>query len=634
MRTDPKRLERGHLASRRSDLQAALIGLLLAGLVAVAGWWVTLQIQRAQTDVLEIRTEVLGASVARAVGRTVERALDYGIPFDQLNGVTDYLEEVLEANPELARVEVRSRDGWHTFVVERQERHARGEDEAPIEYTTVIYKEDTRVGDVTLVAAGAVIASVQRHQLTLVLACALAAGLVGAAVMRVFLAEHWDLPRGHVMANLGAMARGVFAEASKIRRASPLGRLARSGQEAREPVHTLAREVAFLEDELRSIDIDGSLGTRVDKAVDGALQRYRFEQQARPGDDRWWAGWWNLLLLVAGTMTLPLIGGFAADRVGFGDDASAAAAAVLALEALGGLLGLVAARRLPLHRFRILLVLVPTLLASAATIAVAEVRDLLPFLALRFATGFCIWFVVASIVLTPGYSQRGPWYCALLLLFGLVLGPLMGVLLADGLGRRAAFVATGLALLLAGLTLALRQPNLRRLSRQERGSWPQALGFAASLSACSGLIAFDIGSVEDRHDYAAVAAAIGLLGSGLGLGLVLRHAIVAPLALVAATVVIWLPHSHDSLVAVMSGFLGLSIGAQITRGWRPGEPAGLAAALSGLGLGPALAVGAIHLGLTTETWLTLLFLIPLGFTVWGRRAAVDRRASGGSPHAA
>ncbi|MEO1192677.1 MAG: hypothetical protein AAFY02_13025 [Pseudomonadota bacterium] len=616
-------IRHGQITDRRSDLMAGAVGVLLALVVGLAGVWITQQIQRQQAGLLEYRTEVLGASVARSVAQSVERALNYGIPFKDLYGVTAYLDELLLANEEVAGVQIHDREGQLVFSALRPERRSSTE---PLLLRAPILSEGVREGEVLLEAAGSIISEVREHQFILILAAALAAGAAGAALTRIYVMEAWDLPRRRLMAGLAAMARGVFASPGRVRRGSAIARIAALGGEAREPLRTSAREVSLLEEELRSIDIDGSQSGRIDAAVGRSLDGIIFDRQARAHSDRWWSGWWNLLLLVAGTMTLPLVGGFAADRVGFTDFASASAAAVLALEAVGGLLGLLVARALPFQRFRILLVFLAGILAGIATMAVAEQRDLVPFLAIRLGTSFCIWFAITSVILTPGYRQRAPGYCALLLMLGLVLGPILGALLADGLGRRMAFICAGVALLFASLVLILRQPDLRLGRRHRTGSWRQAVGLCAAMAACSGLIAFDLAAILERHDYAALAAATGLLGAGLGLGLLVRQPAVAPLAWVAALAAVWLPLDPDWLAIGLASLIGLALGAQISRGWRPGEPTGLAAALAGLGLGPALAVGAIYASLPEPVWLSGLFLLALALLVWPRRKRQPLRA--------
>ena len=68
---------RGHLASRRSDLQVALVGLLLAILVGLAGLWTMERIEAAQRAPLRDATDRLSYAVARAVADTAVPSQPY-----------------------------------------------------------------------------------------------------------------------------------------------------------------------------------------------------------------------------------------------------------------------------------------------------------------------------------------------------------------------------------------------------------------------------------------------------------------------------------------------------------------------------------------------------------------------------
>ncbi len=601
------RTDRGHLASRRSDLQCAAIGLLIAALVAVAGSWIVERVQDEQAAELRKSTEQLGRSVARAVAETVQLALGYGIPFERLHGVPDYLEQVLDANPEVAGIELYDKWGVLAYGLTRPERKATYGAATGVVIEEWVKNDDQRVAEINLEVAGQFAAEVERQQFLLVLVCALAAGLGAAGLVRIQLAEQWDLPRAHLMASMGATARGVFADFSRIRRASPLARIGRLAVQARAPVRDKAKEVAALSEELTAIDIDGSLTAKVRALVGDLFERYRFERPARLAEDRGWGGWATLTWVLCTTMAVPLIGGFAADRVGFGTLSYAAAAMAFLAEALGGLLGLLTARYLRMGPARRLLLLLAVVAAGAATIAVAEQRDLIPFLGLRVATAFCLWFVVDQTLRVPGRSLRGPWSCTLLMLFGMLLGPLFGGLLADGFGRRTAFEVVGVLLLLTGPPVCFVRTLPERAARHKPIAWRHAAALASALAAAAAVICFYIASSLERHDYVLMSTLVALLGCGLGAGIILRKPMLAALGMAGAIAANWVSLEIPIESAGAMLLLGFSLGSILSRGWRrPARATGLAAALIGVGLGPALATGAIIIGMPPQYWMSLL----------------------------
>ncbi len=607
------RFREGHLATRRSDFYAATAGVLLAVIVAIAGYLIVSDIQRQQAGELRDATERLGTSIGRSVAQSVQLALGYGIPFDELYGVPDYLAEVLRGNPELASIAIESADGKQHFRLESPPDPIDEPFLEPIEVTVWITHEYKRVGYVIIGLSGENTWGVFLHQYLLLLAAVLAGGLGLAACLRIYLAESWEIPRARLMASLGANARGVFADFTRLAPTSPIIRVSYLAERARASVRSRAREVTYLAEELRSIDIDGSVTRKVDQAMGEVTGRFGFDRPTRLELDPWWPGWLALPLLMAGTMTIPLVGGFAADRVGFNLLANSAGATALALEGLGGLLGLLAARFLLLRgALRSLLHLVTLLAAAAATAWTFDLRDLTPFLATRPIAAFAIWFTLFSAMQAPGRIARTPWYCGFLLLAGMVFGPLLGSLLADGIGRRAAFLTSGVLILLAGLPLCFFTHPAQRLAQGLAGLWRQGLTVGSTIAAAAGIIAFYGGAVVDRHDYALLASFLGFLGSGFGLGLLSHRRRLAPWCLLLAVAALWLPYPINVLLCPALFFLGLALGLQVSQGWRRATGLhGLAAALLGLGLGPLFALAAIGLGLAAPIWISALLAVPL-----------------------
>ncbi len=618
--------KQGHLASRRSDLYSAVLGALVAVYIAVAGYWIVSDIQQQQVTDLRQATERLGNSIARSIAQSVELALGYGIPFDRLYGVLDYLDEVLQTNPELASVVIEDASETGRYALMNETDPVSGSFHEPFEISVWITQNGGRVGQVTVGLTGASGWSVALHQYLLLLAAALLGGLGTTAYIRILLTERWEIPRAHLMASLAANARGIFADFSRIGHESPVTNIYHLAERARAPVRSRAREVTYLAEELRSIDIDGSVTKNVDQALAEVDARYRFERPARFEQDLWWPGWLSLGLLLVGTMTLPLIGSFAADRVGFNLLASSAGALALSLEAIGGLLGLAAAvlwqQRGPP---RVAVHLLAVLAAGIATAWTYELRDLTPFLLSRPLSAFAVWFTLFSVMQAPGRSLRAPWYCAFLVIAGMVLGPLLGSLVADGVGRRGAFLVSGILVVLVGIPLCFLTSPARRLRIRIGGLWRQGADVGAAAAATAGIVAFFGGAVIDRHDYALLASFLGMLGIGFALGLILRKPAVTPIMLVVSIGLIWLPYPINVLLFGSLFFLGLAMGLQISVGWRRATgPNGLAAALIGLLIGPLIALGAISLRIEATLWVSLLLAIPLLVSLLGRARSLRR----------
>lgn len=605
--------KQGHLASRRSDLYAAVTGLLVALYIGLAGFWIVSDMQAHQARELKGATERLGNSIGRSVAQSVQLALDYGIPFDQLYAVPDYLAEVMRTNPELASVLIGDVSRTHIYTLEDEADPVEDAFYEPVQVSVWITQGGTRVGQVEIELTGENKWSVSLHQYILLLAAALLAGLGTTSYIRMLLIESWEIPRAHIMASLAANARGIFADFSRPRHESPVTRISLFAERARAPVRSRAREVSYLAEELRSIDIDGTITRNVDQALAEIKSRYRFERPTRLEQDLWWPGWLALGLILVGTMTLPLVGSFAADRVGFNFLASSVGAGALALEAVGGLLGLAAAQ---LWRqggsVRKVLHLLAVLTAAGATALTYDLRDLTPFLIARPIAAFAVWFTVFSVIQAPGRSLRAPWYCAFLVMAGMVFGPLLGSLLADGIGRRGAFLTSGILIALVGTPLCFLVAPAQRLRVRVRGLWQQGAAIAAASAATAGIIAFYGGAVIDRHAYALLASFLGFLGAGFAIGLLARRPAAAPLSLIVAIGLVWLPFPINALLFAALFFLGLAMGLQISVGWRRATgPNGLAAALLGLLIGPLIALGAISLQVEDSLWISALLLLPL-----------------------
>ena len=210
-----------------------------------------------------------------------------------------------------------------------------------------------------------------------------------------------------------------------------------------------------------------------------------------------------------------LAASFAYDRVYVGRLAHLDVGLALAAELLGALVVLTVAQRLrrPLRRE---IPLVALLTAGAALAAVALARDYLGFVALRCVAAIAISLVLVACATQHGQSLRRPLVPVAVITGLEALGPAMGDLLAELVGRRIGFVVAGAAVALSALLAAPHLPRASagRLAGLPRRTLPLAerLPLALLAAATAAFLLLHLPTSEFRYDY----AFLGLVSTSFG----------------------------------------------------------------------------------------------------------------------
>ncbi|MDF2233942.1 hypothetical protein P2H44_15380 [Albimonas sp. CAU 1670] len=333
------------------------------------------------------------------------------------------------------------------------------------------------------------------------------------------------------------------------------------------------------------------------------------------------------LTLAIWTGAAPLVANFALDRGSEWASPAWQPAVPLLIELaallLGALAGRGAAGRVALLRALALA------LTGACLAATYWCRSWELFAALRLGAGLGAGFAGAALAkaFAPAASPRA--VRALLIFAALVAGPLLGGLLGEAVGRRAAFLALGLAALLATPALAAGAPSARLAPARHAPEPPatRALAaMAAAAAAAAALVALPLGAgYDDYLSGGGLAAAIGLAAllaprlptaaGAVALGLAgLAQLVAAPPAMLAADLPAALASPAASLAALLLASLamGAALGAAApARGGRGGLAAlalGAAAGLAAAGLARALAA---PMGAPTLVFAALALLAAL-----------------------
>jgi hypothetical protein len=577
----------------RGDRFAVIVGLVAGIAIALAAAATLFLIERTHHDDLALTTERVTRSIGSAVADTVGRAVGFGIPLRDLYGVDTYLEDIIRRNPEVAAIAITNDSGETLFSVPQG---ATGGTPVSVQ----IPVGAAAVGLIVVTPSQRILDVVARTLAVTVLGASLFGALVAGILARAFAAERLDLRQSRLVASLRALARGGFGDYSPVGGDSPLHPLGAALAKRLAPVRREARQALALADEIRAVDFDQSLGPRVDEALAPIEGKVRFDATHPPVRRRTWTGWWAVPLLLVGTSVHPLVPSFAYDRLDPGLmqalEVSAAVAAQFLGSALGLLGALVLARSSPAAAVGF-----ATLLAGGATAATTLIRDPSLFLALRFCAGFGLWVALWVMLLQPGFHTRRPWFWSLMVLAALA-GSGLGGLVAEALGRRDAFAAAGLAIVVLGLVavaLVERPRVVPRLRLSVRPADLVAVGTAFAVAMT--WLELALGTGDIRYNYAelglhfclaAVAAAIVFVtGRRPHPGLALLVAAAGP-ALGAV-----LPEFAvlGSLLVGVGGAMALA-----AVGGRVWAPEGALAALLGGVAGAAVAAGAAALGVEPE----------------------------------
>ncbi len=84
------------MISLRIRLSAVILGVLVVALLLLS-----MQTARKAEGLLQPEIERKAATVADTVAALVGRALELGIPFERLRGLDDYLQRIVDANPDV-----------------------------------------------------------------------------------------------------------------------------------------------------------------------------------------------------------------------------------------------------------------------------------------------------------------------------------------------------------------------------------------------------------------------------------------------------------------------------------------------------------------------------------------------------
>lgn len=500
--------------SRQSDVVAALLGLMMILVIGATSALVFVTGDINEKGRLTGESDTVAKSIGRSISEVVARAVKLGIPLADLNGVDSYFSDVMAANPEVDGLAIADMSG--TFLFEKGRSATTDFRDAVLVEIPGTEKSD--VGRVLVVPSYSLAHDIHRRAIMIAIAVTLLAGLVAGVWVRLYRIELIDLPRARLVASCRAVGRGGFDNYSPVPEESPLRPLGRAAARLVAPVRRHAREARALAEEIRAIDVTGAFRSRVEAAM-APLAAYRFDQLEQPLRRGGWAGWLVLPVVVAGGATLPLIAGFAADRIGNDPLAAAAMGGGIVASALGALIGIASASLIAVRVPRLAAV-VGLLVAAGATGATFKIHEIIPFALAQLAAGIGFWLAVWGLMVRGGALMRRPWSGALILLCLLGIGPTVGGITAEIVGRRDAFLTCAIAMAALAL-IALLQADR---SSSRAGFGPRAsiklhelaapVGIAIALTAW---FQIELAGNVYRTDYATLAFHFAVAGSGMAL---------------------------------------------------------------------------------------------------------------------
>lgn len=483
---------------------------------------------------------VFAESVGLKVAEQIGRGVGYGIPLEKLYGVPAYLHGVAERHRLVRFIAVVDQDGRSLFS---------GGDPAQtigaVAPVRVPILASGQNGSRNPVPAGSVIvmtspslsgAPLGRLGLELVGAALLSALIAGAAVIWAARAK-LDAVRHDMTDRLGMIAAGQFGGGL------PRAGHDRGGQLAEAVAHLIAGvrsrygQLMAEAETIRAIDFDGSLASRLDPLLRAAVGRYRFsssdfddaEAAVRGSDGGDQALDWPLLPLVAVLFLVqPFVPNFAVDRDSLLVSDGFLASVPVAIQAMAVTLGLglaaLAGGTLLRRGARVSIVSLLLLIGGGMTLAVHWCRDYNSFLALLIGTNFSLGAALGLILAGGGQAPR----TLSILIAAVIVGPLVGGLLGEALGRRQAFFAAGLVSACLGLLIAFAWRPVARDFGEPRPIldpkfrartliwrvWVGMVGGAGLLVILPGIVTF--------YDYLAAGAIAALAGCASVFGTVLR----------------------------------------------------------------------------------------------------------------
>ncbi len=241
------------------------------------------------------------------------------------------------------------------------------------------------------------------------------------------------------------------------------------------------------------------------------------------------------------------------------------------------------------------------MLSAVAFGMVYFVRDYRVFTAVTTFASFTGWLAVWTVLQAAGAGRRRPWRGALVLLAAAAIGPVIGALLAEAEGRRAAFATLGaMAAVLAILSTA-GAPRLRQAGRPPSLSGAEMMALVAASLAVFAWADLHLSATLLRERYAVLGLNFGLCGAAAFVPYLLRLRLPAPAGAVVAAAAVLI---GGGLVAVpaLDG-LGADLGHGLTSAaagvgfglvtFSLGGRAFIASAAIAIGVG-GLGAGALH----------------------------------------
>ncbi|WP_018698860.1 hypothetical protein [Amorphus coralli] len=545
-----------HLSgSDRSTRAAAAFGFAVALIVAAVGALMLTTGDRLDRSGLRFASDEVVGTIGHSIGGLVSRAVELGIPLADLYGVDGYLQGVIAANPEVDGIAITDADGKALF---QQTRRAGVAFDATV--TVPIRRGDTVVGQIAIDPSYGVATMVRLRLVAAALAASLFAGLLAGLWYRIYRLELIDLPRARFVASSRAVGRGGFADYTPPPEDSPLRPLGRAAVRLIVPVRRQARNAAALADEIRAIDVTKTFSGRVDAALQ-PLAAYRFDHLRQPVRRHGWGGWMALPVFALVEAARPLVAGFAADRIGTDPLTEVAIGLALSGDALGRLIGVLAAYAIALWLPRAGVVL-GLLVAAAGTAATFTIHETLPFAAARIAVGFGLWLSAWSLLARTGGLARRPWQGALLLVALWGIGPILGGLVAEILGRRTGFLALGgaIAALSAVCLLQPYRPTSRTVFAWRPAAASDILAPLIAVLAVTAWLEVHLSGHVMRDNYAGMALQFGLAATAMTLPWLVPTRLPATAGAALAVAAVWLAVLTPAPAFLVSPIAGLGLG--------------------------------------------------------------------------
>ncbi|WP_170134883.1 hypothetical protein [Acuticoccus kandeliae] len=553
-RSDRAKLS-GHLASTR---RATIAALCVAAIVLASALVVLLPRFESAFSALDSSSDYVAAAISESVAGDFQRAIDLGIPLREMRGVGPYLDTILEANPSVASISILDPNERVLFAAgetggvygdERQVRSAIAQGRA-VE------------GAVVVVPSRLMLERVRGHIIQSAIAVAIAASLFVGILLRLLLLERRDLPQARFVAGGRAVAHGVFADFTSPR-PGPFQPLGQSAARLTVTLRRAHRRLQVVVDEVRALDITRALHERIDAAL-APLAAFRFD---RPFPHRQDDGllWWPLAALSAAMAVRPLVANFAGDRIGDDPIVALVVGGSVGAMAAGGLLGLALAWLVG-GRYSKLATTIGTLIGAGAIGSIYLIRDYDYFIGALAIAGFGLWFAAFTVLLADGNFMRRPWHAALVLLAAAAIGPTVGALLAEAVGRRLAFLSIGGILVVIALASTAGAPRRVRPVRLAFAlTASETLALAAATTALFTWTDIFIAGTALTENYATMAMHFAIIGAAAYVPFATdtRTAAATGAALAAAGVAAALLLDFPPVAA--SGTIGLGFGLTLMR---------------------------------------------------------------------